>query len=260
MFHQSKKELAEAKLLMNEILKEHNKTILEVGSKSENITADKGSKYRAIEKAATGNYKSYMLDMAVAVSKALETAVSRKNFIELMEEQGIAVNWSDTRKYITFTDAEGHKVRNSNLAKTFKMKLSKEELQNEFTGNKKSAELTNEFRDSPEYLTADYYVGETSDYTAEADGADNTYIGYGNNDFSYEPEDFTVEERAFRRNQIELEIERRNQEYSPTAERLRGDNGGLPQNETVGRRASDQAERSGEIVKPKKRRNIGYEK
>ncbi|MCD7854956.1 MAG: hypothetical protein LUG66_04995 [Clostridiales bacterium] len=45
-----------------------------------------------------------------------------------MKKAGIAVNWSDTRKYITFTDAEGHKVRNSNLAKIFELKLSKEEL------------------------------------------------------------------------------------------------------------------------------------
>ncbi len=259
MFHQSKRELTEAKLLMNEILKEHSKSVLEVGIKSENITTDKGSKYRAIEKAAAGNYKSYMLDMAVAVNQALEKAVSRENFIELMKQQGIAVNWSDTRKYVTFTDSAGHKVRNSNLGKTFKMKLSKEEMLNEFTRNKESAELTDGFRDSPEYLTADYYAGETYDYTDNSNGADSTASGYENNDFSYEPEDIAFEERAFRRNQLELEIERRNQEYSPTAEKLRRDNGRLPQNKEGGSRFSEQSGRSEKNNKSKGRHNRGYE-
>lgn len=256
MFHQSKRELTEAKLLMNEILKEHCKSVLEVGSKSENMTTDKGSKYRAIEKAATGNYKSYMLDMAVAVSKALEKAVSKNSFIELLKEQNIAINWSDARKYITFTDSEGHKVRNSNLGKTFKMKLSKEEMLNEFTRNKESAELTDGFRDSPEYLTADYYAGETYDYTDEPNGADSTAGGYENNDFGYEPENITVEERAFRRNQIELEIERRNQEYSPTAEKLRGDNGGLPQNEARSSRTPEQDRNINKTDKSKKTKTL----
>ncbi len=259
MFHQSKRELTEAKLLMNEILKEHCKSILEVGSKSENITTDKGSKYRAIEKAAAGNYKSYMLDMAVAVNQALEKAVSRENFIEIMKEQGIAVNWSDIRKYVTFTDSAGHKVRNSNLGKTFKMKLSKEEMLNEFTRNKESAELTDGFKDSPEYLIAGYYAGKAADYTDEPDGADSTAGGYENNDFSYEPENITVEERAFRRNQIELEIERRNQEYSPTAEKLRRDNGGLPQNEAGSNRTSEQDRNINKTDKSKKRRHYGPE-
>ncbi|QSX07121.1 hypothetical protein JYG23_07195 [Sedimentibacter sp. zth1] len=60
-----------------------------------------------------------------------------------MEKQGYKVNWQDNRKYITFTDKDGHKVRNSNLEKTFRTEYGKENLLHEFERNREKQRETN---------------------------------------------------------------------------------------------------------------------
>lgn len=241
MFHQSKRELTEAKLLMNEILKEHCKSVLEVGSKSENMTTDKGSKYRAIEKAATGNYKSYMLDMAVAVSKALEKAVSKNSFIELLKEQNIAINWSDARKYITFTDSEGHKVRNSNLCKTFKMKLSKNELTNTFLSNRNAAEKI-------QHNTKEEFKDEFSKYIENKGAASSGNIRFEDDTLRQRQEDREALQRAVRSRQINRQLEqRKHSELRKIDELQQGDVGG--------EKIFGENSRTEGFVKPKRPRN-----
>ena len=84
---------------------------------------------------------SYLFDTALAVDKSLESAKNRNDFLKSMNDQDYEVKWSDTNKNITFKDKEGHKVRISNLEKTFKDKrFSKEWLENEFP-NVKGEEL-----------------------------------------------------------------------------------------------------------------------
>lgn len=86
------------------------------------------SKFQTILKAATGSVKSYVKDTAIAVAEGVDCATSKAEFIKIMHEKGYSVDWSDSHKYITFTDAAGHKVRDKNLQKTFNMKVSKEDL------------------------------------------------------------------------------------------------------------------------------------
>lgn len=45
-----------------------------------------------------------------------------------MENKGYSVDWQDNHKYIVFINSEGKKVRNSNLQKTYNLKVSKDEL------------------------------------------------------------------------------------------------------------------------------------
>ncbi len=95
------------------------------------IAAMDNRKYRVL---SNSSRKSYLIDCMTAVDNACSEAVNRDDFIKLMNQQGWSVNWSDTRKHITFTDSEGHRVRNSNLSNTFNTDLSKERLLHEFEG------------------------------------------------------------------------------------------------------------------------------
>lgn len=140
----------------NEISREHG---LSVPVKGEEITANTLTKYKALERSITGDYKSYVLDCYKAADTAKQTATSREDFIVKMKEQGFEIKWTDNRKYITFTDKDGNKVRNSNLEKTFKEPFAKDSLEHEFEKNieveqnrageeppiRKETELTEEF-------------------------------------------------------------------------------------------------------------------
>lgn len=52
-----------------------------------------------------------------------------------MKESGWEVNWKDSRKNITFIDADGNKVRDTNLSKTFNVDISKGALEKQFLIN-----------------------------------------------------------------------------------------------------------------------------
>ncbi len=130
--HFSPVNLQEMKNRNVEMCKERGLSVPERGRE---ITADNQNKYRAILRASKGDYKSYVLDTAVAASNAKNLAGNQNEFIEVMKDQGYKTEWTDNRKYITFTDQQGHKVRNKNLTKTFKEDFSKEGLAHEFERN-----------------------------------------------------------------------------------------------------------------------------
>lgn len=138
-FRYSKHELRGFKENANRVLNKYGKSVINIDgvdkSKSDVITTDTLGGYKALQKAAEGNYKSFMLNIAVAVQLALNTAVSKEDFINLLNSQNITVNWSENRKNITFVDKEGHRVRNSALSKVFKLNLDKEHLLTVFNEN-----------------------------------------------------------------------------------------------------------------------------
>ncbi len=80
--------------------------------------------YRSADKG-----QSWKLDLAMAIDEAMCYAVSREHFIQLMELEGYKVNWSDTRKYITYTCPNGMKCRDNKLHEE---KYLKEAMTNEF--------------------------------------------------------------------------------------------------------------------------------
>lgn len=73
----------------------------------------------------------------MAIDEAMCYAISRERFIGLMEMEGYQVNWSDTRKYITYTCPNGMKCRNNKLHEE---KYLKEAMTNEFRIRKKITE------------------------------------------------------------------------------------------------------------------------
>lgn len=130
----SAKELQELKDFSNELSKEHG---FSVPNRNDTITTYSKDKYKAIEKGFKGEGKSYLLETAKDVTSALKQSDTKESFIKSMEDKGYKVNWEDTRKHITFENAEGKKVRNSNLEKTFKdTKFSKGGMENEIQRNR----------------------------------------------------------------------------------------------------------------------------
>ncbi len=92
------------------------------------------NKYQLLQRINQGEQvKSYVLDTAIAAKHAISQANSRETFIKAMQSQGYAVDWQEQRKNITVKHPDGHKVRMSNLAKTFnEPSFTKEGMQIEF--------------------------------------------------------------------------------------------------------------------------------
>ena len=131
-FRQSKQGLSEMKLSSDRICEREGLSVIH--EKSKEITSFNQNKYKAITKAFEGDYKSYVVDTALAVNKALKTSTNREIFIKGMESQGYSVKWTETNKNVTFTNSEGKKIRLNNLEKTFKdEKYTKGGLESEFT-------------------------------------------------------------------------------------------------------------------------------
>ena len=91
--------------------------------------------------------ESYVLDIKNAVLEAKSKALNRTEFVGMMISMGIKVNWTDERKYITFTDIAREeagekkcKIRHTRLEKIFNMDFSGESLEQAFKKNKQDWE------------------------------------------------------------------------------------------------------------------------
>lgn len=111
------------------------------GSLNTNITAWQQDLYRVLEKAESGDYKSFVFNTAKAVLEVMKQATSREDFIAKLKKFGITTVWNDKRKNITFITETGEKVRNSRLQTIFKIDFSKETLENEIKNNGGSNEI-----------------------------------------------------------------------------------------------------------------------
>ena len=129
-FQMSKKDLEDMKILNNRLCMEHGLSVLEIGKKKSDrgIISYDMNKYQFLKKAQEGKIKSYVQDCAVAVYDSMSESSSKDEFISAMNQRGYTVNWSDTHKYIVFTNGEGQKVRDRNLRKTYNIEIGKDEL------------------------------------------------------------------------------------------------------------------------------------
>lgn len=136
--HTNKKEYEKMKEISNQISRENGLTVPEKSQEKGKITSFNQGKYQAMKRHFEGNYNSYVIDTAIAVSRVKETATSKYEFIDKMEQQGYKTNWKDTSKNVTFINQEtGKRVRLSNLEKTFNdNSFTKGGLINEFERNK----------------------------------------------------------------------------------------------------------------------------
>lgn len=105
-----------------------DKLCLEIGAsvipKKEKTNYIKRNEYRVAEQG-----KSWKFKLMNAIDLSLAESNTKEEFIKNMNKLGYQVNWTDTRKYITYTTAEGYKCRDNKL---YDEKYSKGAMENEF--------------------------------------------------------------------------------------------------------------------------------
>lgn len=143
--HTSARWLKEAKEFSDNLCREQGLSICEKGKTfdgQERTDATSWSKdqYQLLEKASRGEVKSFLLEIAVAVCMVLKCAISRKDFKKRLLDYGIDTTWTDKRKYITFADLDGNKVRNKKLSEVFHVDFSKEGIEHEFEQHSREAD------------------------------------------------------------------------------------------------------------------------
>lgn len=104
-----------------------DKLCLEIGAsviaKKENTQYIKRNEYRVAEQG-----KSWKFKLINAIDLSLAESSNKEEFIKSMNKLGYQVNWTDTRKYITYTTPEGYKCRDNKL---YEGKYTKGVMENE---------------------------------------------------------------------------------------------------------------------------------
>ncbi len=105
-----------------------DKLCLEIGAsvipKKEKTNYIKRNEYRVAKQG-----KSWKFKLMNAIDLSLAESNTKEEFIKNMNKLGYQVNWTDTRKYITYTTPEGYKCRDNKL---YDEKYSKGVMENEF--------------------------------------------------------------------------------------------------------------------------------
>lgn len=134
--HNTKKDLQRMKDFTNQMCVERGLSVAQKGRDFHGNELEQGTisawskdKYYLMQNEAKD---SFVADCGMACLDAMEISSSKEEFIQNMAERGWSVTWKDSRKHITFQNAEGKKVRDSNLSKTFHLDISKEALTHEF--------------------------------------------------------------------------------------------------------------------------------
>ncbi|ADL52062.1 relaxase/mobilization nuclease domain-containing protein [Clostridium cellulovorans] len=102
----SAKELEMLKQYSDEICKEFNLII---------VDGEKGNYKKRGEYRAGSKGQSWKYELFLAVRECKWSSRSKEEFIDNMERLGYKVDWTEERKYITFTTPEGKKCRNRKL-------------------------------------------------------------------------------------------------------------------------------------------------
>ena len=137
--HWKKENLQKAKEYCVELCKREGLHIAKKGEhvdgtplKKGDITVWSKNLYHLLERAQYEDSGSYVLDCANTIMKAAEKVSDKLSFCKEMSLHGWKVTWSDSRKYITFENSEGKKVRNRTLTKHLGIDFSKETLEEQF--------------------------------------------------------------------------------------------------------------------------------
>ena len=134
--HQTKRDLEHQKEYTNRLCQDRGLSIAEKGHHFDGSRMEEGhviawskDKYNLL---LNDTKKSFVAECAIALMESIPQSCSREEFVANMSEKGWSVQWVDNRKHIVFQNENGEKVRDSNIAKTFAMDISKEVLTHEF--------------------------------------------------------------------------------------------------------------------------------
>ena len=117
----SKKDLQYLKDYSDEICIEMGASVIPKKDKTNYI---KRNEYRVAERGESWKFK-----LINAIDLSMAESTCKEDFIKTMNKLGYQVNWTDTRKYITYTTPEGYKCRDNKL---FEEKYLKGNMEDEF--------------------------------------------------------------------------------------------------------------------------------
>ena len=102
--------------------------------------------YNRREYTVVMNKTSYKMELAKDVKRASKSCKSKEDFIKVLDEKGVIVDWENHKKHITFKfkDKKKKSIRLANLEKTFQDETFKKEyLEQQFLINQKTEEIGN---------------------------------------------------------------------------------------------------------------------
>lgn len=146
--HESFSDLERLKKLSNTLCQEHGLSIIEPRKQGHNddlehVTSGSTKTYRLLVAANKGEARSYIKNIAESILEVRKVAKSREEFVKMMADKSIGVNWSDTRRNITYIDlarqAAGDakcKVKDIKLTKYYNIDVSKDALEADFRRNR----------------------------------------------------------------------------------------------------------------------------
>ena len=122
-YHSSKDNIRKLREASDTICLKHGFSV--VKPKEQKKTKDIGTReYRVACKSS-----SWKMNLIVAIETGMRKAKTKDEFLEFMKKRGYEVNWTDTRKYITYTTPNGYRCRDIRLHED---KFLKEAMENEF--------------------------------------------------------------------------------------------------------------------------------
>ncbi len=114
---------------------------------------------------------SWKMNLIVAIEAGMRKAKTKDGFMEFMKKRGYEVNWTDTRKYITYTTPKGYRCRDIRLHED---KFLKEAMENEFR-------IRQEIARSETYCGSEFGRGAEADtmlydHTGKLEGTPNRVL------------------------------------------------------------------------------------
>ena len=95
-----------------------------------NMVKSPVSKVKSIDEQQSERYKdTWRAELQLVVRECLQNSINRREFVTNMARLGYKVNWSDTRKYVTFTTPDGKKCRNVRLGQGFEKEKMLKDLE-----------------------------------------------------------------------------------------------------------------------------------
>lgn len=122
-YHSSKDNIRKLREASDSICLKHGFSV--VKPKEQKKTTGIGTReYRVACKSS-----SWKLNLIVAIEAGMRRSKTKDEFLEFMKKRGYEVNWTDTRKCITYTTPNGYRCRDIRLHED---KFLKEAMENEF--------------------------------------------------------------------------------------------------------------------------------
>ena len=121
--HQNHDDLVRHRKVNDEICMTHGQPVLESYHKGQKKKRAQAGEFRAAQRG-----DSWKFALIRAIEEALLYSPDRESFIQNMEYEGYQVQWSDTRKYITYTCPNGMKCRDNKLHDETYLKENLEKL------------------------------------------------------------------------------------------------------------------------------------